>query len=198
MRFGLSNNEKANACWLLGCDETINTALEFIKEKDIQSYESIIDKIKDNRAKKDKILAYIDNAVIVSPILQYVVEKTQSKYEFEGEINALRTLKRVICYDKTIIVDGKYKIIDSTCFTLTPNAETLIFEEGVEYIEDYVLCESEKLKKIIFPKSMKIISSLAFIDCPNLSSIEFKNSETKYYESSFAGSAWIEKNKHIK
>ena len=59
----------------------------------------------------------------------------------------------MICYDKTITVDGKYKIVDSTCFVLTPNVETLIFEEGVECINDYVLCENEKLVKIVFPKS---------------------------------------------
>ena len=193
MYFRLSNNEKANATWLLHYDQDIKAALNFIKEKDIKSYESIIDDIKNNCAKKDKILAHIDNAVIVAPILQYVVEKTQSKYEIEGETNELLTLKRMICYDKTITVDGKYKIVDSTCFVLTPNVETLIFEEGVECINDYVLCENEKLVKIVFPKSLKIISSCAFQNCPNLSSIEFRNSNTKYYDSTFAGSIWSKK-----
>jgi hypothetical protein len=99
----------------------------------------------------------------------------------------------MICYDKTITVDGKYKIVDSTCFILTPNVETLLFEEGVEYINDYVLCENEKLVKIVFPESLKNISSCAFQNCPNLSSIEFKNSNTKYYDSTFAGSIWSKK-----
>ncbi|MBE6804748.1 MAG: hypothetical protein E7528_07620 [Ruminococcaceae bacterium] len=190
MYFGLSNNEKANATWLLQCDEDIKFALDFIKEKDIQSYEFIINDIEKNYAQKDKFLAYIDNAVIIAPVLQTVVEKTQSKYEIEGTINNILTLKRMICYDKTIIVDGKYKIIESTCFVLTPNVETLIFEEGVEYINDYVLCQFEKLNKIVFPESLKIVSSLAFENCRNLSSIEFKNPDTKYYESSFDGSVW--------
>ena len=193
MRWGFTKNEKSNASWLLGSDEEIKNALEFIKEKDVKNYESIIANVEDNYAKKDKISAYIDNAVIVAPILNSVVEKTHSKYEIEDNTTDLLTLKRMICYDKTIVVDGKYKIIDSTCFLLTPNVENMIFEEGVEFMNDYVLCQTEKLKSIVFPKSLKIISSLAFQNCPNLSSIEFKNPNTKYYDSTFLGSMWSNK-----
>jgi hypothetical protein len=193
MRWGFTENEKSNASWLLGSDEEIKKALEFIKEKDVQNYESIIANVENNYAKKDKISAYIDNAVIVAPILNFVVKKTHSKYEIEDETNDLLTLKRMICYDKSIVVDGKYKIIDSTCFLLTPNVENMIFEEGIEFINDYVLCQTEKLKSIVFPKSLKIISSLAFQNCPNLSSIEFKNPNTKYYDSTFLGSMWSNK-----
>ena len=193
MRWGFTENEKSNASWLLGSDEEIKNALEFIKEKDVQNYESIIANVENNYAKKDKISAYIDNAVIVAPILTFVVKNTHSKYEIEDETNDLLTLKRMICYDKSIVVDGKYKIIDSTCFLLTPNVENMIFEEGIEFINAYVLCQTEKLKSIVFPKSLKIISSLAFQNCPNLSSIEFKNPNTKYYDSTFLGSMWSNK-----
>ena len=196
MVFGLSKNEKSNATWLLSNDEKIKDALCFIQENDIESYNSIIDVVEDNYKNKDKIIAYIDNAVIVAPVLISVVKKTNCRYEIDdmgGSEDNLLTLKRMISYDKTISVAGKYKIIGSTCFTLAPNAETLIFEEGVEYIEDYVLCQSETLKKIVFPKSMKIISSCAFGGCPNLSDVEFKNPDTKYYATTFEGSIWAER-----
>ncbi len=193
MYWGFIKNGKSNASWLLSSDEGIKNALEFIKENDIQNYESIIANVENNYAKKDEISAYIDNAVIVAPILNSVVEKTHSKYEIEDKTNDMLTLKRMICYDETIVVDGKYKIIDSTCFLLTPNVENLIFEEGVEFINDYVLCHTKKLKSIVFPKSLKIISSYAFQNCSTLSSIEFKNPKTKYYDSTFAGSIWSKK-----
>lgn len=199
MIFGLTPNEKANATWLFGNDERIKNALDFIKEKDIQSYESIIVEVEKNYAEKDKITAYIDNAVIVAPVLISVVKNNNCKYEIsdmDGEEDHLLTLKRMICYDETIVVDGKYKIIGSTCFTLTPNAETLIFEEGVEYIEDYVLCQTDKLKKIVFPKSLIGISSCSFGDCPNLGVVEFKNPDTRYYDTTFEGSKWAESKKH--
>lgn len=199
LRWGFSNNEKANASWHFagpGDNERIKDALEFIKEKDIQSYESIIDAVEKNLAEKDKITAYIDNAVIVAPVLRAVVEKTNSKYEVEGETNGLPVLQRMICYDKTISVDGRYKIIDSTCFLLTPNVETLIFEEGVEYINASVLRESKTLKKLVFPHSMRYIGEYAFHSCPNLSSIEFKNPDTKYYEDTFSGSIWEKEYDH--
>ena len=195
MKFGLTSNEKANALWLFGNDERIKNALDFIKEKDIDSYKTIIKTVEKNYAEKDKITAYIDNSVIVAPVLISVVKNNNCKYEIDemsGLNNQLLTLRRMICYDKTIVVDGKYKMIGSTCFTLTPNAETLIFEEGVEYIEDYVLCQTETLKKIVFPKSLKFVSSCSFVDCPNLSIVEFKNPDTRYYDSSFEGSKWAE------
>ena len=195
MIFGLTSNEKANATWLFGNDERIRSALEFIKEKDVESYKSVIVEVEKNYAEKDKITAYIDNAVIVAPVLIEVVKKNNCKYEISGMGGAednLLTLKRIICYDKTIVIDGKYKIIGSTCFTLAPNAETLIFEEGVEYIEDYVLCQTETLKKIVFPKSLKVVSGEAFGMCPNLSIIEFKNPDTRYYDTTFEGSVWSE------
>lgn len=198
MIFGLSPNEKANASWLFGNDERIKNALDFIKEKDIDSYKSIIEAVEKNYAEKDKITAYIDNAVIVAPVLIAVVKNNNCKYEISamgGEGDNLLALKRMICYDETIIVDGKYKIIGSTCFTLTPNTETLIFEEGVEYIEDYVLCQTDRLKKIVFPKSLKFVSSCSFGDCPNLSVVEFKNPDTKYYDTTFENSIWSKKGK---
>lgn len=196
LRWGFSNNEKANASWHFANhdDKGIKDALEFIKEKDIQSYESIIGAVEKNLAEKDKITAYIDNAVIVAPVLRAVVEKTNSKYEVEDETNGLPVLKRMICYDKTISVDGKYKIIDSTCFLLTPNVETLIFEEGVEYIRSSVLRESKTLKKLVFPHSMVHIGEYAFHSCPNLSYVEFKNPDTRCSIEAFEGSIWAKEN----
>jgi len=67
-------------------------------------------------------------------------------------------------------------------FTKIP--KNLILKEGIISIENFAFSESDNIKSVIFPYSLKEIG-IAFENCKNLSKIELKNYETKISKSAF-------------
>ncbi len=91
----------------------------------------------------------------------------------------------------TAHIDGKYGVVDGKCFAHCSSLETIVFDEGVEYIKEQVLCDNSLIKRITFPKSLNHIGTNAFRNCENLSEIVFENPKTWISPDAFEGTQWL-------
>lgn len=66
------------------------------------------------------------------------------------------------------------------------NLKEVIFEEGLEEIEDEAFSNCRSLTKLVFPRSLKKIGAKAFWECINLVEIEFRGSIDYIGSSAFA------------
>ena len=78
---------------------------------------------------------------------------------------------------ESIVIPSNIKTIGKGAFTGCRQLEEIIFEEGVESIQErafsYLL-----IQKIEFPRSLRYIGPLAFLECDKLESIKFKGDAT--------------------
>ena len=74
--------------------------------------------------------------------------------------------------------------------------DTLVYDKGLEWIEEYAFSGCEDLKRVVFPKTLRKIESNAFLDCEDLTAATFQNTanwcifaEQKYLDLSNASLA---------
>lgn len=108
------------------------------------------------------------------------------------EINGIPAIKMYLTKKSTAHINGRYKIVEARCFSKCKYLETLIFEEGVEWIEERVMYNNPSIKRITFPRSLKYIGEDAFLDCVNLTDVVLLNPQTRVSPNSFGGTKWFE------
>lgn len=108
------------------------------------------------------------------------------------ERNGILTLKKYMSKQTNLKVDGKYKLIGSRCFSHCPCLETIVFEEGVEWLEDGVVCHSDTVRSVTLPESLISVGCFSFYDCKNLSEVTFLNPKTEISWMAFDGTPWLD------
>ncbi len=129
-----------------------------------------------------------------------LVEKTAiDVFEMTGEDvvflnrrdDGVISVRKYLTYQKELCVSGKYKVIEDRSIFYCPNLETLIFDEGVEYIGEYAFHNKTTIKKAVFSKTTNIISNNAFENCSVLEDVVFLNTKTNITPSAFYGTKWL-------
>ncbi len=101
-------------------------------------------------------------------------------------------IKKYLTKEHIAQINGKFKVIDSLCFSHCTALENVVFEEGVECIKERVLYENTTIKSITLPKSLTFIGNGAFQKCKNLDTVTFLNPKTWVSPNSFDGTKWFE------
>ena len=104
----------------------------------------------------------------------------------------LPTIRKYLTKKSNVRISGKYRIIADRALVLCPHIETLVFEEGVEDIEDAVLIGNPSVKRVEFPKSLKWIGRGSFMNCTELNEVVFNNPQTRIAYDVFEGSKWFD------
>lgn len=162
-----------------------NDELRYIKQSAPSVYERIMGEIEEKKPDIIKKGFMIRNAVIEAFNIsdnEAVMEKI-----IEGRLVLIKYFTR----KGYVSISGKYSIVGKYCFSFCDFIEELTFEEGVEYIEERIICGKASLKKVDFPASLNAISYDAFRDCGNLQEVIFKNKRTMLSSLVFDNTAWL-------
>lgn len=137
------------------------------------------------------IAADFKNRLIVSDAVLEAFEFSGRDAIITYNIDDVLAVKHYLTKGTVAHIEGKYKIVDSRCFMYCPLLEKIVFDEGVECIKDSVLCDNALIKSIIFPKTVNYIGNCAFLNCENLSEVDFLNPKTWISRDAFEGTKWF-------
>ncbi|MBQ9953391.1 MAG: leucine-rich repeat domain-containing protein [Clostridia bacterium] len=136
--------------------------------------------------------AALKNSLIVTQAIFEAFDLSGNEAIITTHFNDTLGIFKYLTKQTSAYIHGKYKVIESNCFSHCPSLKTIIFEEGVEQINSGVLCENQRITSIAFPKSLKSIGNDAFRNCKNLKEVIFNNSKTWISPDAFEGTMWLE------
>ena len=85
---------------------------------------------------------------------------------------------------KKVYIKSTVRSLGEAAFQQCSNLSSVIFEEGITWINNYAFDDCYTLTSITFPASLKTLDSYAFYNCSKLSSVNFKKGiENLYYRS---------------
>ena len=85
---------------------------------------------------------------------------------------------------KKVYIKSTVRSLGERAFQQCSNLSSVIFEEGITWINNYAFDDCDALTSVSLPASLRTIDSYAFYNCGNLTSVNFKNGiENIYYRS---------------
>ncbi len=161
--------------------------LKYIKVSAPTIYERILSELENDNTP----VADFKNSLIISKATFEAFEASGVEAIITTDIYDVPAIQHYLTKGTTALIDGKYGVVDSKCFTRCPFLESITFEEGVECIKEQVLCDNPLVKSITFPESLNFIGANAFRNCENLSEVVFKNPKTWISPDAFEGTQWF-------
>ncbi len=172
----------------------IDSALAYLSEADKEIYNDTVSEISKINSTADN---EISKSISITKLLYHAIIKAFKTSEKSVSIIKIRhkdkkpILAKYFSNEKIITISGKFNVIGHRCFDFALKAETLIFEEGVEYIDEAAAFKNSSLKSLKFPASLTHICNLAFADCENLEAVEFGNNSVHFHSNAFRGTKWF-------
>ena len=165
---------------------SIESKLEYIKSVAHSVFERVQSELTEGDAVAD-----FRNRLIVSKAVFEAFESSGKEAIITTDIYDVPAVQHYLTKGTAAHINGKYKVVDSRCFTHCSSLETIVFDDGVECIKESVLCDNTLIKNITFPKTVNYIGNDAFRNCENLSEVVFLNPNTWISPDAFEGTKWF-------
>lgn len=95
---------------------------------------------------------------------------------FQGDLDYIGEYAIAVCKSLLYIkFEGEVKALGSSCFQENKNIEVLTIPDGIEHLPSSVCSFCDKLRKIILPKTLKVLDA-AFYYCPSLEEVKLPES----------------------
>ena len=171
----------------------IEEGLDYIKNYDLDLYNSVLLKLQEiEKSETEDFIINLEKRKILGPIVYDIFEKSNVKLELSSDVYQFSNCAHILTKEKEVTINGKYEIIGHDCFLFSPQVETIIFEDGIKWIDEKSCQNLKNLKTIYLPKTLKKIYSHCFANCTNLENIVFKNTDGYIEPSAFEGTKWFE------
>ena len=171
----------------------VEEGLDYIKNYDSNLYNKILLDFQEiEKNETEDFIINLEKRKILSPIVYDVFEKSGTKLELSSNVYEFSSCAHILTSEKEVSISGKYEIISHDCFLFSPQVETIIFEDGIKWIDEKACYNLKNLKAIHLPKTLKSLRSLCFANCTNLENVFFKNSDCYIEPSAFEGTKWFE------
>ena len=171
-----------------------DSALAYLSEADKEIYnDTVLEISKINSTADNEILKIIS----INKLLYHAIIKAFKTSEKAVSILKIRhedkkpVLAKYFSTEKNIKISGRFNVIGHRCFDFALKAETLIFEEGVEYIDEAAAFKNSSLRSLKLPASLTHVCNIAFADCENLEAVEFGNNSVHFHSNAFRGTKWF-------
>lgn len=174
----------------------IEEGLNYIKNYDLDLYNSVLLKLQEiEKNETDDFIINLEKRKILSPIVYDAFVKSGVTLELSSEVNEFSKCNYILTKEKEVTVSGKYDIIGQDCFLFSPQVETIIFEDGVKWIDENACQNLKNLRTVYFPETLKSIGSCCFANCTNLEKVVFENKKSCIDPSAFKETLWFERMK---
>ncbi len=117
-------------------------------------------------------------------LTKFTVATTNELYSFENDSMLMNREGKIMIYlagvnlpNGTLTITKDMKIAPYA-FAGTKNVTNVVFEDGVESIDDYAFYDCDGLTEVILPATIKQIGAYAFAECNSLTKIAMPNSVT--------------------
>lgn len=131
-----------------------------------------------------EVLEYVDN------IMWKTINEAGSPFIHTVEHNGDVFLRKYITSETKVSVSGTIDIIETGAFSLSPNIEELIFEEGIKTIYTPTK-HQDKLKKISLPSTVQFIELYAFQKYHALEEVIFNGGSINFSWLTFEETPWL-------
>ena len=170
----------------------VEEALAYINGNDASLYEQIL--LQFAAIEAENLSEFEENLKkreIIGPLLYEVFQKCGKPVELSSNIYPFPTCAHILSKDKEIRVSGKYERIDADCFFFCEPVESIIFENGVQYITELACQNLPNLKRVHLPKTLKFLGDRCFANCPNLEQVLFESEDTHIKPTAFENTKWF-------
>lgn len=163
-------------------DTTVKEILEkYIKLIESEDWDSFFERIQADYIPQTvaKVARTLESAdVFPLPLLSFIPEG----YFLDSAITEFTTPSNIkrICYKsfyasdvENVHVTGNVYDVDQYAFIGCDFLESIIFDEGVEYIDDSVFYTCDELTKVVLPKSLKRLGHNVFNSCDKLTELTY-------------------------
>lgn len=170
----------------------IEEGLNYIKNYDLGLYKEVLTKIQDiEKNESEEFIVNLEKRKIIGPIVYDVFDKTNIPLELSSNVYQFANCAHILTKEKDVNVSGKYEIIGKDCFLFSPQIETIVFEDGIKWIDEQACQNLKNLKTVFLPSTLKRLYSHSFANCENLENVFFRNSNCEIEPSAFEGTKWF-------
>lgn len=131
-----------------------------------------------------EVLKYVDN------IMWKTINETGEPFLHTVENDSYVVLRKYITDRTKVSVPGKFDIIETGAFNLSPGIEELIFEEGIKTIYTPTK-HKDKLKRISLPSTVQFIELYAFQKYHALEDVIFNGDSIRFSYLTFEETPWL-------
>lgn len=171
----------------------IEEGLDYIKNYDLDLYNNVLLELQEIETNEtEDFIINLEKRKFLGPIVYDIFKKSNIKLELSSNIYQCSNCAHILTKEKEVTVSGKYKIVGNDCFLFSPQVETIVFKDGIEWIDEKACQNLKNLKTIYLPKTLKKLCSHCFANCINLENVVFKNTNGYIEPSAFEGTKWFE------
>lgn len=172
----------------------IEEGLDYIKNYNLDLYNKVLLELQEAEKNETKdFIINLEKRKILGPIVYDIFEKSSIKLELSSNVHQFPNCAHILTKEKEVFISGKYEIIGYDCFLFSPQVETVIFEDGIKWIEGGAFKNLKNLKEVYLPKTLVSIGEMAFADCENLEQVFLKNESAHINPSAFKNTKWFNK-----